>query len=322
MTNTSKTSKRRKTSTRSKRNKTSKTSTIDKRVKSIKHGNHSHKIAKTYKKDKCAPNPEKVGEFTCYTSKTLYKMKDLWNIRHPDCKITSDSPKKIWEELRNYIGDVCSRESCWLKQKFIENHAGTQLMNYTFAPKRPKTWKKNPNTWLNSNDILAVMKQYEKYYRCFEFIGPSPIDYDTHMYEGECVWKELCEFSLKDQIKSGKTKIGMIFNTDPHYKGGSHWFACFIHIPKRKLYYFDSYGEKAHQQILKLFKNIREQGYKLNMDFKEVHNTLRHQYSDSECGMYSLYFIIEMLKDKDPEHFLSHRIRDDEVERLRKHYYN
>ena len=54
------------------------------------------------------------------------------------------------------------------------------------------------------------MKQYEKYYRCFEFIGPSPIDYDTHMYEGECVWKELCEFSLKDQIKSGKTKIGMI----------------------------------------------------------------------------------------------------------------
>ena len=28
-------------------------------------------------------------------------------------------------------------------------------------------------------------EQYEKTYKCFEFLGPSPIDYDTHkMYGG------------------------------------------------------------------------------------------------------------------------------------------
>ena len=288
----------------------------------IRHGNHTHKRIKKYKMDKCAPNPNSVGEFTCYTSQALYKMKDLWNIRHPDCKITSREPKKIWEDLRDYIGDVCERESCWLKQKFIDNNADKELVNYTFAPKRPKEWQTNPNTWLTSTDILAVMRQYEKYYKCFEFMGPSPIDYDTHVYDGECVWKELCEFSLKEQIKRGKTKIGIIFNTDPHYKGGSHWFACFVHIPKRKLYYFDSYGEKADLQISKLFKNISDQGRKMGINFTEVHNTLRHQYGNSECGMYSLYFIVEMLKDRNPEHFLKHRIDDKLVENLRKQYYN
>ena len=78
----------------SKRRKSTRKNKTGKRRKSFKHGNHTHKKAKTYKKDKCAPNPEKVGEFTFYTIKALYKMKDLWNIRHPDCKITSDSPKK------------------------------------------------------------------------------------------------------------------------------------------------------------------------------------------------------------------------------------
>ena len=30
-------------------------------------------------------------------------------------------------------------------------------------------------------DILDVMKQYEKAYKCFEFMGPTPIDFDTKM---------------------------------------------------------------------------------------------------------------------------------------------
>ena len=44
------------------------------------------------------------------------------------------------------------------------------------------------------------MKQYENTYKCFEFIGPSPIDYDQHLSYGECVWEELCKFSLKENI--------------------------------------------------------------------------------------------------------------------------
>jgi hypothetical protein len=51
-------------------------------------------------------------------------------------------------------------------------------------------------------------------------------------------------------------------------------------------------------------------------------NTLEHQQTDSECGMYSLYFIIQMLKDKDVNYFLEHKIPDEEVFQLRKKYFN
>ena len=51
------------------------------------------------------------------------------------------------------------------------------------------------------------MKQYEDAFPFFEFIGPSPIDYDKHIAYGECVWEELCEFSLEAQIKEKKPKI-------------------------------------------------------------------------------------------------------------------
>lgn len=300
------------------------TKNTSKTRKIYRHKDHYHtSLSDTdYKKAKCAPNPGKTQAFSCYTEEALHKMRYIWNMRHPDCKIESTNAREIWNQLRDYIGETCSIESCWLKQKFIKNHLDEELLSYTFAPKRPDEWKRNPTEWLSSLDILAVMKQYERRYKCFNFIGPSPIDYDTHIYDGECVWEELCEFSLKDHIKNGKNKVGIIFNLDPHYLNGSHWVAVFINIKKKIIYYFDSYGEKSEAQIKKFMETVKKQGKSLGIDFTIKENSIRHQYSDSECGMYSLYFIIEMLKDKDPEYFLKNKIHDKEVMRLRKEYFN
>ena len=53
-----------------------------------------------------------------------------------------------------------------------------------------------------------------------------------------------------------------------------------------------------------------------------TNNEIEHQKSESECGMYCLYFIIEMLKDKDIEYFLDNKIDDKEVFVLRNKYFN
>ena len=144
--------------------------------------------------------------YTCFTSKGLHRIKNIWNKKHPDRKITSNNPKKIWEALRFAFQNTCNKESCWLKHKCIQEDIDLETKEYTFSPKAPEEWKKKPNEWLTSIDILEVMKQYEKAYKCFEFLGPSPIDYDTHKMYGECVWEELCEFNLGKTIKEGKQK--------------------------------------------------------------------------------------------------------------------
>lgn len=278
---------------------------------------------KQFKQVNCAPNSNRPG-YTCYTELSLLKLRDYWNKRHPDKRIDTDDSKDIWMQLKENMSNVCNIESCWLRQKFIDEKLDKELLQYTFAPKSPASWKKNPDEWLSSLDIDKVMKQYEHVYSCFEFIGPSPIDFDDHKLYGECVWEELCKFDLYDYIKNGKTKIGIIFNTDPHYKGGSHWISLFINIKKKFIYYFDSNGNEVPTQIKDLMERIQKQGKNMNLNLMLMDNyNFQHQKSETECGMYSLYFIIQLLMDsKQPEYFNTHKIPDSEVFKLRKVFFN
>ena len=294
------------------------------------HKHHEHKKTKKhhendetkYKKIQCSPDNNE-NKYTCYNNDNLEKMKQLWNARHPSNLITSNDTREIWNQLKQNIGSSCNKESCWLKQKFMEGNVSQDLLNYTFSPKSPESWKNNKNEWLSSTDIERVMKQYEKSYNCFDFIGPSPIDYDTHKLYGECVWEELCKFNLTNQIKKGKTKIGIVFNTDPHTKEGEHWICLFINIKKKYIIYFDSVGNYTPKQINKFIKNVKNQGNNMNMKFKVFKNKLKHQRKDSECGMYCLHVIIELLKDKtNPSELLNKRITDEEMESYRKKYFN
>lgn len=277
--------------------------------------------SKKYKKSKCAPNPDKEP-YSCFNKNSLLKLKKYWNLRHKTNQIKSNDPKVIWQYLKENMNNSCNRESCWLKSKFMEGNLDVSLLNYTFAPEAPEKWHKNPNEWLTSVDIQKVMKQYEKYYKCFEFLGPSPIDFDQHKLYGECVWEELCTFNLSDMIKRNKNKIGIIFNTDPHNKNGEHWIAQFIDIKKKKIVFFDSNGNSPPKEVKKLTERIVNQGNQLGIHFDYVINEIEHQKTNSECGMYCLYFIIEMLKDKDPNYFLKSRIPDSKVFELRNEYFN
>jgi len=272
---------------------------------------------------RCSPKAKK-NDFSCFTDESIHQLRDMWNMRHPDERIQSNDTKEIWRAMKENLKSVCNKESCWLKQNFVGNDKSKKLMEESFAPEAPRSWKKKPNEWLSSMDILRVMKQYEKAYKCFEFMGPSPIDYDTKQMYGECVWEELCNFNLKDQIDKGKFKIGVTFNLDPHYKGGSHWVSLFINLKKKMIFYFDSAGEKIPSRIMKFVKTVTAQGKALGMDLKFDQNyPIEHQYENTECGIYSIFFIAHMLEDKINEHYLkTHILKDKYMSRFRKVYFN
>jgi len=274
----------------------------------------------------CSPKTKgEINDFSCYTNKSLIKLRDLWNARHPDIKISTSSPKEIHHKLSEKLRGACNKESCWLRQKADFGPIDSDMAD-SFAPESPAEWKKNPNEWLSSVDIMDVMKQYEKAYKCFDFIGPTPIDFDTRKLYGECVWDELCNFSLEDQIKKGKTKIGIIFNTDPHNKPGQHWISMFINIKKKHIFFFDSTGDKPSAQIMALVKRIIDQGLKLNPKRKfkfDSNEGIEHQYGNTECGIYSLFFIAHMVEDKMTEHYLkTHILKDDYMNKFRHVYFN
>ena len=69
-----------------------------------KRNNHrgGKKSRKSVKLEKlnCSPKPKsEINDFSCYTNKSLYKLRDMWNARHPDVKIISNTPKEIHREI-------------------------------------------------------------------------------------------------------------------------------------------------------------------------------------------------------------------------------
>ena len=255
----------------------------------------------------CSPLTKKNKRYSCYSEKQLTELKRKYNMTRSK-KIKSSNPVKIWQELDENIQN-CTTESCWAKELNVP-------VKDVFAPKCPDSWKNNKNEWLSSTDITAVLRQYEKAYPEFKYIGPSPSDYYVKEY-GKCVWPELCAFNVNT---TNHKYIGIVFNLDTHNGTGTHWVSIFINMPKKKIYYFDSTGEKIHENIQHLVDQIQAQ----NPKFKFFENyPSEHQFENTECGMYTLFFLVTMLTTRNYNLFNGkQRFPDKAMEKLRKKYFN
>lgn len=258
---------------------------------------HTHGTTRKWKSMKCSPVVDKikVGD-SCFTPHILEQIRKAYNKDHIDNPIHATDPDEVWKVLHERLS--CEAEDCWLNQ-IRDTKLRKQIDRYVFAPDQPYEWKSEPNTWLSNYDIMNVLEQYETKYTHFNFIGPTPIDFDSRLNGGQkCVWNELCTFSLQDQMKKGYTKIGIIFNTDPHHKSGMHWISMFVDIPNQFVYFFDSQNGVMPTEVETLAHKIVAQGKELGMKFRVLRNKVVHQEGGTECGMYSLYFIITMLTEK------------------------
>ena len=293
-------------------------------------------FSKTHmKKMNCSPFVEnqKADETTCYTNGILMEIRNAFNAQPKNNKspIKSNNPKIILYQLRKRMSKTCKKEKCWLSMLSPEQQKVVDEM--VFAPEKPPEWKSNPNEWLSNYDILKVLKQYEKSTPTFKFIEPTPIDFDTVLTENgseKCVTDDLCHFSLKYYIEHNYKQIGIIFNLDKHDQKGSHWVSLFIDIEHSFIFYFDSAANRTPKEIQAFVEKIKEQSLEIGERKKYYYYENypnNHQRSNSECGMYSLNFIITML---DKHKYVKSKIRlfkeqkipDKHMRMLRNVYFN
>jgi len=194
------------------------------------------------------------------------------------------------------------RELSFVKALPFDEKKKKELVKKYLRTPMPEDWKTDNDKWLNSNDITYVMEQYEEAFPKFEFMGPYPIDFaapDPYKKDGTCLINEMCELRVKNALEQGTESIGIVYNLDPHYKGGSHWVAVYIDLKNHKTYYFDSYAIEPPKQIATFMKWLTTQ----DKEMKLFYNGNRFQKQNSECGMYSMYFILRMLAGDDFQSF-------------------
>jgi hypothetical protein len=226
------------------------------------------------------------------------------------------------QKLFEAVGCQPGEEHCLLDKAPINDNLKKQLRKQYLRTRRPKAWDSDPDMWLDNYNIIGVMKQYEVAYPWFKFLGVFPIDFsapDPYKKDGEarCLYRETCELNLKNEYDNGIRGIGMIFNLDPHFKGGSHWVALYINLKNIKkpfVGYFDSYGYRVPALIARLMRS-----FKLQINTCELgYNARKFQYGDSECGMFSIYFLICMLCGIPFKKFCKDSVSDDYMLQLRK----
>ena len=284
---------------------------------SYKNKKKKTKINKKY----CSPSNQN-NKFSCFSKASLIKIINSWNQNNPKNKIkysNKSSIRILWKKIDNKFNKKCSTEACWLTLSEVK-YLDEDVKN-TFRPKMPEKWKKNKNEWLTTIDIQNVLKQYQYKYSDFIFIGAVPIDFDKKVGFGQCVVNELCNINIPKLIKKGKTKIAVVFNLDPHDKPGSHWVALYCDFNINKILFFDSYGSDPPNEVKVLMDRLKEQSQKINKDVELIVNKTRHQYKNSECGVYSLNFIIQLLEGKSMDELLNTKILDDIMEKNRKKYF-
>ena len=209
-------------------------------------------------------------------------------------------PKDIYNRIPNRTAIPCGpgEDHCILDHTqglTVEEKDG--LRKAYLRPRFPKGWESDPDDWLDNFNIQDVMSQYQEANPWFKFMGVFPIDFlvqnPSIKDQKQCLHPELCGLKISDERANGVRAIGAIFNLDPHYKGGSPWVGLYCCLTGSKPWcaYFDSYGMDVPNYISIFMRALCSQDKRIRL----MYNARRFQYGNSECGMYSMYFLICMM---------------------------
>jgi len=276
---------------------------------------------------KCAPS-KTYSDGSCLTEKSLKKITENYNKKNKD-KINPNLEKKqLVKILEEKLSDKCSEQTCWLRLDFVKELENNDILHDTFRPKGPS----KKYDWLNTDHIDEVIEQYQTVHKDFLFLGAVPYDFEELKFLG------IYNLDFNDLLKKNKTKIGLVINLDEHDKPGSHWVALYADLIKNQIYFSDSVGRKPLKRIrifiTKIFKFLYQRKFhsipsidqikenNTNIEGFDIrYNNKQQQQDDSECGVYSVNFIIHLVSGETFNDIISNPINDEDMNKYRKEYF-
>ena len=298
-----------------------------------------------FKRKHCSPKKTNTN-YSCLSTNSIRKIaKAINKIPGITIKTRKLSDKQLYNKICRVMENNfnCKNEACWLKIQKLLKHLSKKDVKYFrkhFRPHMPKEIVDDYSEWISNFDIESVLKQYHEERDDFYFYGAVPIDFN------KCSVSDLCKIDIHKHLKHGQNKLGVVFNTDKSNKPGKHWISMYVDIVGQNLngtpgiYFFDSFAKPPGKAIKKFITKILDFMYqkKYNSkfdskmvtnrsnklkDFDITYNKVRHQYKSSECGVYSINFILRLLKGDEDFHDISTNVtKDDEVNACRDVYFN
>ena len=273
---------------------------------------------------RCAPNIEyKNG--SCMDVKLLSKLAHAYNKEFPNKQFKLDDKWIVLnaDKYKRYLVLNLSEklnkpQRSWVNLKFaklLDNETKERLEDKTFRPYGPE----GKLEWLNTTQIEKVQKQYQDLkYEDYEFLGAVPIDFDN-------IDTKLRNINFNNYVNEGKTKLGVIFNLDKHNQPGSHWVGLYIDLKKNQIYFFDSYAQEPEDEIQAFMRKASKylvESKKIKPSEIDMRwNKVQHQKKGSECGVYSINFLLRMLRGDNFDDLCNNPVNDEKISKCRSRYF-
>jgi len=185
-------------------------------------------------------------------------------------------------QFENIYGKIHKK---WLDEKFMKKlspEIQKVLKTQIFRTKGPLD-----NEWLSNVQINDTMTLYEPIYQNFVYLKTLPRDFYNYL-------KYNIDFDKHMEIK--QYKFGMVINSDKHNQGGSHWKMLYFDTKYGYICYIDSGGSAPEKEIGDFIKYIIDYLEQKNITPRYYINDLQFQHGNSECGVFSMYFLNRILE--------------------------
>ncbi len=234
---------------------------------------------------------EKIVDGVCSDDFTIDKIKEflLKSTSAQQTELATEDDGKIIEVAKEALG--CNSESCIIERDAFRNfvgHANAQKMRKRFKESGPA----NSNKWLNNSNIDNTIAQWQQMFPEFLHVPFQMSDFDKEN-------TELNEIDLVHEFKENNYKcMGVVLNTDISSGSGIHWFCIFVDARQSNhitIEVFDSAGNIPPSSVIRW---VAKQRLALANSFSGskvedlvVTRQNKLQYSNSECGVFSLWYI-------------------------------
>ena len=272
------------------------------------HKSEDGKLIVPEAKNECAFHINTVDN-VCSDQFTLDKMKEF--INGLDNASAPTKSTEIVEKAKKLTG--CNTESCVIKSQEISGVLGREHTDKIIATRFKPAGPANSTAWLNNDNIDHTIHQWSKIYPKFLHIPFQMIDFDKNE-------THLAQVNLVDEYQRGMRRMGCVINTDKSTGSGIHWFCIYIDMTDDKkwtLEYFDSAGDYPKKSVHEWLNNQRALLSAAHagqaIEVVDVTRSNQLQRSTTECGVFSLWYILSRLNGIPYSYFSQPNATDDKM---------
>ena len=231
----------------------------------------------------CKPNVD-VSNGVCSSDTFVQNLKKWLKTKNTDAStIINEAKEKLGVEHESQLYD---RDSI--------KHLSTEKKDDVFASSGPH----NTDEWLDNKTIDQTLDNWEEVFPKFKNMG-------VHMNNFDSKHKKLATADWPTLVATYDT-IASVINTDNYGEIGQHWVCIVVNSKKKTIEYFDSAAGQVSDDIIKWMMKLS-----IKLNYKELFtNNIQHQEKNTECGVYSLFYVIARVHGVPSGYFDQARIPD------------